>query len=78
MNFENNIENIRTEVKVLKQRLENINKALVNQEKTLNLLNENTKLLLTEALNPKNNFNSVEEIMKRAFSKGKLPNILLH
>ena len=76
-NSDKKLENIRTKINVLKQRLENIDRTLIVQEKMLDLLNENAKLLFKEesGIKPKTNSN-IEEVMKKCFTKGVLPKIL--
>lgn len=69
--------NIRSQIDSLKQKLDNLDKTINVQEQILEVLNEDTKKLLPDVLRPVNNSDSVEEIMKSAFSKGKLPKSLL-
>ena len=71
-----NLEKIRTQIELLKLRLDNINKTLNFQEDILNMLTENTRLLLKKVAITSVNPNSTEEIMKKAFSKGRIPKIL--
>ena len=71
-----NLEKIRTQLKLLKLRLDNISKTLNFQEDILNMLTENTQLLMKEVTAIPINSNSTEEIMRTAFSKGKIPKIL--
>ena len=71
-----NIENIKTQIDLLKQSLENIGKTLDLQENTLNILHEDRKTILCEVLAKNTSGNSIEEIMKNALSKGKIPKIL--
>ncbi len=73
---DSNLEKIRSQIELLKLRLENINKTLNFQEDILNMLTENTKLLLKEATVTYSNPDSTCEIMRKAFSKGKIPKIL--
>ncbi len=70
------LDNIRTQIDLLKERLDNLDRVLNIQEGVLNSLNENTKFLYKEALVFNNSNNSVHEIMKKAFSSKKLPKIL--
>lgn len=72
----NNFENISDQVKQLKLRLDNLDKTLTLQEEILDTLFENTNSLLNEALLSNKSADSVQEIMKGAFSKGVLPKIL--
>ena len=67
---------IRTQIEFLKERLENIDKTLEVQEEVLDLLYENSKSLLHDALYTDDETVSVNEIMKRAFSGKALPKIL--
>ena len=69
---------IRTQLDLLKQRLDNIDRVLNIQEEVLNLLNENTKFLYKEAMafNNVNNNTPTYEIMRNAFSGRKIPKIL--
>ncbi|GEM_PF-2941161 len=71
-----NLEKIRTQLELLKLRLDNINKTLNFQEDILNILTENTRLLLKEVPVTTTDPNSTEAIMKKAFSKGRIPKIL--
>ena len=77
-NFENTKNEIRIQIDLLKNRLDNINNILNIQEEAINELVENTKTLLKEAVVPSTSASSIQEIMKKAFSKGRLPNILLN
>ena len=72
-NFE---DNLRTQITILKQRLENIGSTINVQEQILDILTENTKSLLKEAVPVSKSGDSVEEIIKRAFTGGKLPKSL--
>ena len=74
-NTNKNVENIRKQIDHLKVRLNNIDKNLDTQQEALDILYENSKTLLNEAFNFKNKV-SVEEIMKRVFSEGKMPKIM--
>ena len=67
---------IRTQIELLKDRLNNIDKTLEVQEEVLDLLYENSKSLLHDALYTDDESISVNEIMKRAFSGRTLPKIL--
>ncbi|MBI3591653.1 MAG: hypothetical protein HY094_09800 [Candidatus Melainabacteria bacterium] len=71
-----NLKNIRTQIELLKERLDNIDKTLNTQEEVLDLLFEDSKSLLQEASICKQDNNNVVDIMKRAFTQGKLPKIL--
>ncbi len=71
-----NLNNIRTQIDLLKQRLEGIDKTLELQEEILDLLHENSKSLIKDAISHNRNSSTADEIMKSAFSKGKLPKIL--
>ncbi len=71
------LDNLRMQLDLLKQRLDNIDRVLNIQEEVLSLLNENTKFLYKEALVYNNvNNTSTNEIMKNAFSGRKIPKIL--
>lgn len=74
--FDINLEKIRSQIDLLKERLDNIDKVLNVQEEAINLLQENTKSLFKEATVSYNSTDSVEEIMKSVFFKGRLPKIL--
>ena len=71
-----NLEKIRTQLELLKLRLDNISKTLNFQEDILNILTENTRLLMKEVTTIPVNSSSTEEIMRKAFSKGRIPKIL--
>ena len=71
-----NLNNIRNQIDLLKQKLDGIDKTLELQEEVLDILQENSKSLIRDALSPNKGSYSVDEIMKSAFSKGKLPKIL--
>ena len=71
-----NLEKIRTQLELLKLRLDNISKTLNFQEDILNILTENTRLLMKEVTAIPVNSNSTEEIMRKAFPKGRIPKIL--
>lgn len=73
--FDINLEKIRFQIELLKERLDNIDKVLNVQEEAINLLQENTKSLFKEATVSYNSTDSVEEIMKSVFFKGRLPKI---
>lgn len=77
MNPEDFEKNIRSQINYLKQKLDSLDKTINVQEQILEVLNEDTKKLFPDVLRPVNNSDSVEEIMKSAFSKGKLPKSLL-
>lgn len=72
-NSENNLEKIKTQISFLKEKLDNIDKTLNVQEEAINTLHENSKSLLLEAMTHENS--SVKQIMKTAFTKGKIPDI---
>ena len=71
-----NLEKIRIQIELLKQRLDNIDRTLDLQEEVLDVLDENSKSLLQDALNKNQQGNSVNEIMKSAFTRGNIPKIL--
>lgn len=71
----NNLERIKLEIDLLKQRFENLDHILRTQEEMLNHLAENTKSLLKDIFSSKKD-SSMEEIMKNAFSNKKMPKIL--
>ena len=71
---ENNLEKIKLQINLLKENLDNIDKTLNIQEEAINTLHENSKTLFVEAMTHENN--SIKQIMKTAFSKGKVPGIL--
>ena len=73
---ENNFDKIKIQIDLLKKRLVNIDKTLNIQEEVLNTLNENTNSLLGDTQFPNKNTNSVQEVMKSAFPKRKIPRIL--
>ena len=70
------IDEIKTQLELLKKRLDNIDKILNIQEETLDLLCENTEALFNDALRPSKNEISPEEIMRNAFKSKRLPKIL--
>lgn len=74
-NQKDNFEKIKMQLDLLKQRLNNIDITLNIQEEILGAVTQNTKILFEEALVPVSG-ESVEEIMKKALPKGKLPKIL--
>ena len=69
-----NYNEIKTQIEDLKTRLEKIGRLLNLQEESVNLLTENTKSLFKDTMAPNNN--SIQEIMRKSLSRGKLPNIL--
>lgn len=71
-----NLKNIKVQIEVLKQRLENIDKTLEVQEEVLDILQENSRTLLHDTLGHWKDKVSVERIMKDAMPKGKIPKIL--
>lgn len=71
-----NLINIRNQIDLLKQKLDNIDKTLGLQEEALDLLEENSKSLIKDILPIHRNIFSTDEVMKNAFSKHKLPRIL--
>ncbi len=72
-----NLENIRTQIELLKQRLDNIDKSLELQEKVLDHLHKNSISLMKDAFSyRKENHSTTNEIMKSAFTSRKLPKIL--
>ena len=74
-NENKNFERIRLEIDLVKQRFENIDHILKAQEEMLNHLAENTRSLLKDIFSS-NKDNSIEGIMKRAFSNKQVPKIL--
>lgn len=77
MEKENKFIDIKTQIHIIKQRLENIDKILNLQEKTLEVIQENTRALFKEAIFEKRP-NNIEDIMKSVFKKKKLPGILFN
>jgi len=74
-NRENNLEKIRAQIELLKTRINNMDRTLTLQEKTIDLIDEKSRDLLKEA--QFSNINtSVEQIMKNAFKSKTLPKIL--
>lgn len=71
----NKFEDIKKQINIIKAKLENIDKTLNIQEKTLDLIQENSRSLLSEAISNKKEAN-LEEIMKSVFKENKLPKIL--
>ena len=69
-------ENIKAQLELLKQHLDNMDKILNVQEELVDLISKNTNLLPKEVLIPVENKNSVNEVMKKFFPKGQLPKIL--
>lgn len=68
---------IKAQIEALKNRLESIDKVLGLQEQLINLISTEThKRFLNNPAFCKEESNSVEKIMKKAFSKGLLPKIL--
>ena len=74
-NKDKNFERIRLEIDLVKQRFENLDHILRTQEEMLNHLADNTKSLLKDIFSSKKD-NSIEEIMKKAFSNKQVPKIL--
>lgn len=74
LNKKKKLEEIRIELTNLKKRLDDVESILTSQEELLDLLSENTKYLLTDALGTKSF--SEEDVMKMAFTSGKLPRLL--
>lgn len=70
----NNLENIRIQINLIKERLNFIDKTLVVQEKLISDLSENTKSLLKDALG--SGENTVTQIMAKQFRGKQLPGIL--
>ncbi|OGI19193.1 MAG: hypothetical protein A3B68_05740 [Candidatus Melainabacteria bacterium RIFCSPHIGHO2_02_FULL_34_12] len=75
-NNTSNLEKIKVQLELLKSRLDNVSQTLDMQEEFLDLLQEKSNLLLKEALIPSRYIDSTEAIMKKAFTKGKIPKIL--
>ena len=74
-NRENNLEKIRVQIELLKKRINNMDRTLTLQEKTIDLIDEKSRALLREAQFSDINM-SVEQIMKNAFSGRTIPKIL--
>ena len=72
---ENKLENIKSQIELLKKKLNSIDEILSIQEKALDLIDEKSKSLFIES--QLNNNLSPEEIMKNIFKTKKLPDILL-
>ena len=75
-NGEKNLEKIRVQIELLKKRINNMDRTLDLQEKTIDLIDEKSKALLRE-VQFSNITMPVEQIMKNAFSDKTLPKILL-
>ena len=75
-NGERNLEKIRVQIELLKKRINNMDRTLDLQEKTIDLIDEKSKALLRE-VQFSNITMPVEQIMKNAFSGKTLPKILL-
>ena len=71
-----NLEKIRVQIELLKKRINNMDRTLDLQEKTIDLIDEKSKALLRE-VQFSNITMPVEQIMKNAFSDKTLPKILL-
>lgn len=71
----NKFEDIKNQINIIKAKLENIDKTLSIQEKTLDLIQENSRSLFREAI-PHEKETNLEEIMKSVFKGNKLPRIL--
>ena len=73
--LETNIENLKAQINLLNEQLENIGKILDLQENIMNTLHENRKTLIQEAFTKSTNTN-LEELMTKVFPSGKIPEIL--
>ena len=71
-----NLATIRSQIDLLKQKLDSIDKTLELQGEVINLLEENSKSLIKDVLPGHKNTFSTDEVMKNAFSKHRLPRIL--
>ena len=74
-NTSKNLQSIRNQIDLLKERLDGIGKTLDFQEEVLDMLYENSKSLIQDALFTEKNY-SVDEIMKNAFKTKQIPKIL--
>jgi t-SNARE complex subunit (syntaxin) len=74
-NRENNLEKIRAQIELLKARINNMDRTLILQEKTIDLIDKKSRDLLKETQFSNTN-TSVEQIMKNAFKSKALPKIL--
>lgn len=72
-----NIEKIKLEIELLKRHLDKVENTLYSHEQFIDLATKHVESLLSEVLYNTINKDPLENIMKRAFSKGKIPNILL-
>ncbi len=70
-----NLEKIRIQIELLKKRIQNMDKTLSTQERTIDLIDEKSKNLFREAQLTNTDL-SVEEIMKKAFPGKTLPKFL--
>ena len=68
-------ENIRVQIELLKNKLDNIEETLNVQEEVLDLLYRKSKSLFEDAIKETRTF-SQEDIIRRAFTKGRIPKIL--
>lgn len=68
-------ENIRVQIELLKNKLDNIEETLNIQEEVLDLLSRKSKSLFEDAIRETRTFNQ-EDIMRKAFTKGRIPKIL--
>lgn len=68
-------ENIRVQIELLKNKLDNIEKTLNVQEEVLDLLSRKSKSLFEDVIKGTHSF-SQEDIMRRSFTKGRIPKIL--
>ena len=71
-----NLDTMRVQIELLKKRLDNIEQVLNIQEKIIDMLNENTKILYKDTFAYSKQTNPVEQIMKNAFPSKELPKIL--
>ncbi|MBI2995492.1 MAG: hypothetical protein HYY52_02135 [Candidatus Melainabacteria bacterium] len=72
---ENNLKDIRTKIDELKERLNNIDRNLNLQEKILDELNQDSKSLFQNTPLTHKSTNSMEDIIRGAFAKRRIPKI---
>ena len=77
INVEAGLHNIRNKIDILKNRLNNIEEKINIQEKIINFLDEGSKTMAKTLALPETVYlPTQEQIMMKAFSKGKIPRIL--
>ncbi len=74
-NEHNNVEKIKSQFDQMRKRLDDLDKVLSVQERTIDYLDQKNDSLIKDANLPHKEA-SVEAIMKNVFAKGKLPKIL--